>query len=146
MSQQIPARAFTLPRSGKGLKVMSNIERPLSPHLQVYKWQLTMMLSILHRITGFGLAVGALAVTWWLLAAVNGEDAYNEFQSYAHTVPGQLLLFGWVWAFTYHFLNGIRHMVWDTGAWLDLKSAYASGWAVFFGSFIGAAAIWFAAG
>lgn len=125
---------------------MSNIERPLSPHLQVYKWQLTMALSIVHRVTGFGLAVGAVALTWWLLAAVNGEDAYAQFQNCAHSVIGQLFLFGWVWAFAFHFLNGIRHLVWDTGKWLDLKSAYASGYAVAAGSFIAAGAIWFAAG
>ena len=125
---------------------MSNIERPLSPHLQVYKWQLTMALSIVHRVTGFGLAVGAVGLTWWLLAAVNGEDAYAQFQACAHSFIGQLFLFGWVWAFAFHFLNGIRHLVWDTGKWLDLKSAYASGYVVAAGSFIAAGAIWFAAG
>lgn len=125
---------------------MSNIERPLSPHLQVYKWQLTMALSILHRVTGFGLALGAVPLTWWLLAAVNGEEAYQQFQSYAHSGIGQLMIFGWVFSFTFHFLNGIRHMVWDTGKWLDLKSAYASGYAVVAGSIIFTGAIWFAAG
>lgn len=125
---------------------MSNIERPLSPHLQVYKWQLTMALSILHRVTGFGLALGAVPLTWWLLAAVNGEEAYQQFQSYAHSVIGQLMIFGWVFSFTFHFLNGIRHMVWDTGKWLDLKSAYASGYAVVAGAVIFTGAIWFAAG
>ncbi|HYD19722.1 MAG TPA: succinate dehydrogenase, cytochrome b556 subunit [Patescibacteria group bacterium] len=125
---------------------MANVERPLSPHLQVYKPQLTSMLSILHRATGAGLAAGAFVVTWWLLAAVDGEDSYNTFQSFAHSIIGQLMLFGWVWAFVYHFLNGIRHMVWDTGRWLELREAYASGWAVFFGSIILAGIIWFAAG
>ncbi len=125
---------------------MSNIERPLSPHLQVYKWQLTMALSILHRATGFGLALGAVPLTWWLLAAVNGEEAYQQFQSYAHSFLGQLMIFGWVFSFAFHFLNGIRHLVWDTGKGLDLKSAYASGYAVVAGSVICTGAIWFAAG
>jgi len=118
-----------------------NVSRPLSPHLQVYRWQLTMGLSILHRITGMGLAFGAIAVTWWLLAAWTGEEAFNQFHAVASCWVGKLFLFGWVWAFTFHFLNGIRHLVWDTGRWLKLKSAYASGWTVFFASFIFAAAI-----
>lgn len=125
---------------------MSTHPRPLSPHLQIYKWYFTMTLSILHRMTGFGLAVGAVALTWWLLAAVSGEDAFNRFQDCAHSPIGKLFLFGWVWAFAFHFLNGIRHLVWDTGRWLDLKSAYASGWCVFIGSFLAAAAIWACAG
>ncbi len=121
---------------------MSTDNRPLSPHLQVYRPQLTSMLSILHRITGFGLGVGAAAITWWLMAAIKSDDAFAYFQYIAHTLVGKVFLFGWLWAFVYHFLNGIRHMVWDTGRWLDLKSAYASGWFVFFGSFIFAGAIW----
>jgi succinate dehydrogenase / fumarate reductase cytochrome b subunit len=125
---------------------MSNIERPLSPHLQVYRWPLAMFLSILHRMTGVGLAVGAFVVTWWLLAAVNGEEAYATFLSYAHSVIGQLFIFGWIWAFVYHFLNGIRHMVWDTGAWLDRKSAFNSGAAVLAASVLLTGWIWFAIG
>jgi len=124
---------------------MSKDARPLSPHLQVYRPQLTSMLSILHRMTGFGLAVGAIAVTAWLMSAVMGEKAFNDFHAVAASLVGKLFLFGWVWAFVYHFLNGLRHLVWDTGRWLDLKSAYASGWIVFFSSFVLAAAVWFAA-
>lgn len=124
---------------------MSTPDRPLSPHLQVYKPQLTSMLSILHRITGFGLAAGAVVVTWWLMAAISGEPAFAQFHELARHPLGQFLLFGWVWAFVYHFLNGIRHLVWDTGRWLDLKSAYASGWVVFFASFVLSALVWFGA-
>lgn len=122
---------------------MAMQDRPLSPHLQIYKWQLTMALSILHRVTGFGLAVGAIVVTCWLMSAVRGADAFAEFQSIARHPVGKLFLFGWLYAFIYHFMNGIRHMVWDTGAWLDLKKAYASGYVVFFGSLLITAVIWF---
>ncbi len=125
---------------------MSNANRPLSPHLQIYRPQLTTMLSILHRITGFGLAIGAMVLTWWLLATVSGEEQFNYFQAVARSVAGRLFLFGWVWAFVYHFLNGLRHLVWDTGRWLELKKAYASGWVVFFGSFVLSAALWFGIG
>lgn len=121
---------------------MSTQDRPLSPHLQIYKWQLTMTLSILHRMTGFGLAVGALVIAWWLGAAIAGEEHFAKFHEVAHSKVGKLLLFGWVWAFAYHFLNGLRHMVWDTGRWLSLKGAYASGWFVFIASFAAAIIIW----
>ena len=121
---------------------MTNIDRPLSPHLQIYRPQLTSILSILHRITGFGLAVGAVVVTWGLMAALSGEPAFDCFHDVAHTFVGRLFLFGWVWAFVYHFLNGIRHLVWDTGRWLELKSAYASGWFVVLGSLVFSAGVW----
>jgi succinate dehydrogenase / fumarate reductase cytochrome b subunit len=121
------------------------MNRPLSPHLSVYRPQLTTVLSILHRITGFGLAMGALLVTWWLLAALTGARAYDGFQGFTHSILGELMLFCWIYALSFHFLNGIRHLVWDTGRALTLKSAYAGGWAVVVLSFIGTAAIWFAA-
>lgn len=121
---------------------MANIDRPLSPHLQVYRWSLTMALSILHRVTGFGLAVGAVVLTWGLLAAVSGKPAFDAFHDLAHTFVGQAFLFGWVFAFVYHFFNGIRHLVWDTGRWLDLKSAYASGWFVVFVSLVCSVGFW----
>lgn len=101
-----------------------------------------MALSIFHRVTGFGLAVGAAVLTWGLLAAVSGEPAFNAFHKLAHTFVGQALLFGWVFAFVYHFFNGIRHLVWDTGRWLDLKSAYASGWFVVFVSLVCSVGFW----
>lgn len=123
---------------------MATDDRPLSPHLSVYRPQLTSVLSILHRITGFGLALGAVAITWWLMAALAGETAFAQFHAAARSFAGQLLLFGWAWAFIYHILNGLRHLVWDTGRWLDLKSAYASGWAVFFSSVVLSVLFWLA--
>ena len=116
--------------------------RPLSPHLQVYKPQLTSMLSILHRITGFGLAVGAVMGTWWLVAIMSGTMAYEFFYTFAKSFIGQLMLFCWLYAFVYHFLNGLRHMVWDTGRWLDIKSTYRSGWIVFGLSLVVSVILW----
>jgi succinate dehydrogenase / fumarate reductase cytochrome b subunit len=125
---------------------MQNKARPLSPHLQIYRWQLTMFLSILHRATGVALAFGAVLATWWLLAALHGPKTFDRFHEFAHSLIGQLMLLGWLFSLAFHFLNGIRHLVWDTGRWLSLKGAYASGYAVLFGAFILTAAIWFYAG
>ena len=101
--------------------------RPLSPHLQIYRWQWTMILSILHRATGIALAVGTLLLTWWLVAAAYGPEAFAAAQGFMGSILGRLLLFGWTLALFYHLANGIRHMVWDSGHWLNLSSARASG-------------------
>jgi succinate dehydrogenase / fumarate reductase, cytochrome b subunit len=124
---------------------MANEGRPLSPHLQIYRWQITMTLSILHRVTGFGLALGALLVTWWLLAAAQGEAQFDAFHAFAQSLIGKLMIFGWVWSFVFHFLNGIRHLVWDTGRGFTIKQAANSAWLVLILSVIGALAIWCAA-
>ena len=117
-------------------------ERPLSPHLQVWRWSLTMTLSILHRATGVALAVGTLAVIWMLLAAATGETAYNQFIAIARSLPGQLLLLGWTAALFYHACNGIRHIFWDMGYGYSLKAAYKSGYIVLAVSAVLTAAIW----
>lgn len=121
---------------------MQQQNRPLSPHLQVYRPQLTSMLSILHRITGFSLAAGAALGVWWLYAIIGGLESYELFYGFCTSKIGQLMLFCWLFAFVYHMLNGIRHLVWDTGAWLDIKSAYASGWTVFFGAIVLSTVLW----
>jgi succinate dehydrogenase / fumarate reductase cytochrome b subunit len=126
--------------------IMTTPSRPLSPHLQVYRWQLTMFLSILHRATGFGLALGALLLCWWLTAAMLGADSFQQFHDFTGSLIGKVMLAGWLYALVFHFMNGIRHLVWDTGRWLTLGGAYASGYFVFFGSILGTAAIWFMAG
>lgn len=105
-------------------------ERPLSPHLQVYRPQLTSVLSFLHRMTGVALAVGTLLLVWWLAAAASGADAFATVQGVIGTVIGQLLLFGWTFALFYHLMNGIRHLFWDAGYGYELTTAYRSGWAV----------------
>ena len=109
---------------------MSPAERPLSPHLQVYRWQLTSVMSILHRFSGVALSLGAILLVWWLGAAADGPDPYAGVQRFLGSWLGLLLLFGWSVALFYHLCNGVRHLWWDTGYGLELKNVYASGWAV----------------
>jgi len=121
---------------------MSTQNRPLSPHLQVYRPQLTSMLSITHRATGIALAVGTLLLIWWLVAAASGPEAYATVQGFIGSIIGRLLLFGWTWALFYHLGNGIRHLFWDSGYGFELKTAYASGWLVLLASFVLTLAAW----
>ena len=93
--------------------------RPLSPHLQIYKPMLTMMMSIVHRITGAALYFGALLLAWWLIAAAAGPNAYANFEWFMGTLIGKLILFGYTWALMHHMLGGIRHLIWDTLHGLD---------------------------
>jgi len=90
-------------------------ERPLSPHLTIYRLMLSMMMSIVHRITGAALYVGTLLLAWWLLAAAAGPSPYAAFQSAAASLIGRIVLFGYTWALIHHMLGGIRHLIWDTG-------------------------------
>jgi succinate dehydrogenase / fumarate reductase cytochrome b subunit len=89
--------------------------RPLSPHLQIYSPMLTMMMSIVHRITGGALYVGTILVAWWLIAASAGPPAYATFGDFIGSLFGRLILFGYTWALLHHMLGGIRHLVWDMG-------------------------------
>lgn len=109
---------------------MARSNRPLSPHIQVYRWQWTMALSILHRITGVALGVGSLLLVYWLTAAATGPEAYARAQGFVGSWLGLLLLFGFSLALFYHLANGIRHLFWDAGRGFELKTAYASGLAV----------------
>jgi len=87
--------------------------RPISPHLQIYRPMLTMMMSIVHRITGAALYFGMALVAWWLLAAASGPNAYATFEWAVGSIIGQIILFGFTWALLHHMLGGIRHLVWD---------------------------------
>jgi succinate dehydrogenase / fumarate reductase, cytochrome b subunit len=109
---------------------MTPVERPLSPHLQIYKPQLTSVLSFSHRATGVALAVGSIFLVWWLVAAVSGGGAFEAAQNFWGSWLGLLLLFGWSFSLFFHLCNGIRHLAWDAGYGFELKEAYASGWAV----------------
>lgn len=109
---------------------MANGSRPLSPHLQVYRPQLTSMLSILHRLTGVGLAIGTLLLVYWLAAAAAGPEAFSAAQALIGSFLGRLLLFGWTFSLFYHLCNGIRHLFWDAGWGFELTVAYRSGWLV----------------
>lgn len=88
--------------------------RPLSPHLQIYKPIPTMMMSIVHRITGAALYVGTLLLAWWLIAAASGPNAYATVEWFMGSIIGRLILFGYTWAVIHHMLGGIRHLIWDT--------------------------------
>jgi succinate dehydrogenase / fumarate reductase cytochrome b subunit len=101
--------------------------RPLSPHLGVYKFMYTMSLSIMHRFTGLAAALGFLALVWWLMALATGPDAYARAMRYLGSPFAKLLLVGFAFSFVYHFCNGIRHLVWDTGRGLERAQARRSG-------------------
>ena len=105
-------------------------QRPLSPHLGVYKFMYTMSLSIMHRMTGIAAAVGFLAFVWWLMALATGPDAYARAMQLMGSPLAKLLLIGFTFSFVYHFCNGIRHLVWDTGRGLERAQARASGYFV----------------
>lgn len=106
------------------------VHRPLSPHLQVYRPQLTSVLSILHRATGIALAVGALYLAVWVICAAASPRTYATFQGFNGSVVGRIVLGGWLFAAFYHLSNGIRHLFWDAGYGFELKDAYRSGWIV----------------
>jgi succinate dehydrogenase / fumarate reductase, cytochrome b subunit len=109
---------------------MAHDRRPLSPDLQVYRPQLTSVLSISHRITGITLSVGTLLLVLWLLAASVGPQAYSAVQSLMQSWLGLVLMLGWTFSLFFHLCNGIRHLVWDAGYGFELRTIYASGWTV----------------
>lgn len=109
---------------------MHRADRPLSPHLQIYRPQITSVLSILHRATGALLAAGTLLLVYWLWALASGPGAYADAQALLGSWLGRTALLVWTWALFYHLCNGIRHLFWDAGLGFELKTAYASGWAV----------------
>ena len=109
---------------------METSQRPLSPHLQIYRFQLTSVLSITHRATGIALALGTLILVYWLLAAASGAEAYASAQQLLGSWVGRTVLLGFSFALFFHLCNGIRHLFWDAGVGFELKTAYASGTAV----------------
>lgn len=109
-------------------------KRPLSPHLQVYRWQWTMLLSIVHRATGVALSIGSLLLALWLVSLAMGPASFERAQLILGTWPGLILLAGWSFALFYHLLNGLRHLAWDIGWGLELKDAFASGMVVLIGA------------
>lgn len=121
---------------------MSNTERPLSPHLSIYRWPVTMTLSILHRATGVALAVGLVVLAAWLVSAASGADDYDQFITLMSTLVGRLLLIGWSFAFFFHLANGIRHLVWDTGRGFEKHQANASAWFVLVAAVVATALFW----
>ena len=115
---------------------MDRVERPLSPHLQVYRWQITMALSIFHRATGLALSVGLLILAYWLISLAGGEAAYVEAQNRLGHGLMKLCYAGWCFCFFYHLANGVRHLVWDVGIGLERGQYQKSGWLVVAFAFI----------
>ncbi len=123
----------------------SPTDRPLSPHLQVYRLSMTFLMSGFHRATGFALYFGMLIPVAWLLAAATGADWFEFVNGLLGTVLGRLVLFGYTWGLIHHMLGGVRHLIWDTGRGLDLVSIEVFAWTTIIGSVALTAAVWLAA-
>jgi len=119
-------------------------DRPLSPHLQIYRPMLTMLMSIAHRITGFGNAVGFLLLAWWLVAIAAGPEQYAVVSSFFASIPGRALLFLFSWSLIHHMLGGIRHLIWDTGRALDKTSIEVLAWLTIISSTVLTILVWVA--
>jgi len=124
---------------------MSNHGRPLSPHISVYRWPITMVLSILHRMTGIALSLGFVVLVVWLFDAASGPEAYGVFESVMGSLVGKLLLIGWSFAFFFHLCNGVRHLIWDTGRGVEKAQANLSSWTVLISSVALTAVFWWVA-
>jgi len=121
---------------------MAEINRPLSPHLDIYRWQISNTLSILHRITGVFMTIGGAFLVCWLVAAASGPEAYASVLDFMCSPIGLLLLAGWSFCFFYHFCNGIRHLAWDAGYGFDKDQARRTGWFVVIASLSLTAVFW----
>jgi len=118
--------------------------RPLSPHLGIYRMQINMLMSIVHRITGAALYFGTILLAAWLIATASGPDAFGVVNAAFGHPLGKLVLFGYSWALAHHMLGGMRHLLWDTGRALDIKSADTLAWLTLIGSVSLTALLWFA--
>jgi len=123
---------------------MSKEERPLSPHLTIYRWPITMTLSILHRMTGFALSVGLVAFVVWLEAIAWNIIPYDTLATAMQSLIGQVLLLGWLYSFSFHLANGIRHLIWDTGRLFEKQQADTSAWIVLAASVLMTVGYWLA--
>jgi succinate dehydrogenase / fumarate reductase, cytochrome b subunit len=133
---------FRIPLGSDSLNTTTKHPRPLSPFMN-YRWQYTMVLSILHRITGCALSVGFILFVYWLIAAASGAQAYASAQTFfAHPLV-KFALLGFSFAFFYHLMNGVRHLAWDTGYGLEKAAARKSGWMAFISAVILTAFFWF---
>ena len=118
--------------------------RPLSPHLSIYRPMLTMLMSIAHRVTGFGNAIGFLLLAWWLVAIAAGPEQYAMVSSFFSSLAGRTLLFLFSWGLIHHMLGGIRHLIWDTGHGLDKVTIEIFAWATIIGSITLTILVWIA--
>jgi succinate dehydrogenase / fumarate reductase cytochrome b subunit len=127
---------MSMPRTGPA-------ERPLSPHLSIYKPSITMVMSILHRITGAALFFGTLLLVIYLVALAGGKASFEMVSGIYGSILGKLVLFGYTWALFHHMLGGLRHLVWDTGAMLERETRMKLGWATGIGSAGLTLLVWF---
>jgi succinate dehydrogenase cytochrome b subunit len=118
------------------------VRRPLSPHLQVYRPQLTSILSIMNRVTGLAISAGTLMLVWWLVAAATGPSAFDRVQWFVGTPVGLFMLFGWTASLFYHFFNGVRHLAWDAGYGFELPQTHVSGWAAIVATVVATVLTW----
>jgi succinate dehydrogenase / fumarate reductase cytochrome b subunit len=118
------------------------VHRPLSPHLQIYRWPISMALSILHRASGIALGVGTLLLTWWLVAAATSSHAFEVAQGFLGSPLGLLLRFGWSVALIFHFFSGIRHLAWDMGYGFDAPQFDNTGKAVLIATAVTTVVVW----
>lgn len=119
------------------------MDRPLSPHLQVYRPLINMVMSIFHRITGVALYFGTILLAWWLTAAATGPEYFAYVNEIFGSVPGRIVLFGYTWALMHHMLGGLRHFLWDTGRGYDLALIDKLSWGTLIGSCVLTGLIWF---
>jgi succinate dehydrogenase / fumarate reductase cytochrome b subunit len=131
-----------LPANLSKLLMTARIERPLSPHLQVYRWTLTMALSIVHRATGCALYAGTLLLVWWLIAASSGPAAYANVLAFSGSFIGRLIAFGYTWALMHHMLSGVRHLVWDLGYGFKAAEREWLTWAALIGGIVLTILLW----
>jgi succinate dehydrogenase / fumarate reductase cytochrome b subunit len=121
---------------------MSNTERPTSPHLTIYRWPITMTLSILHRATGVAMSIGLIVLTAWLAAAAAGPEIYDQVAALLSTLVGRIMLIGWSFSFFFHLANGLRHLVWDTGRGFEKRQTNASAWLAIIAALVLTAVYW----
>ena len=121
---------------------MADTQRPLSPHMGIYKWQVQMVTSIVHRATGIALSVGTLLVLWGVFSLASGEDSYNQFKTCLGSPIGMILMIGWSWALFFHLCNGIRHLFQDGGMGYAIPQFIRSSWLSIIGSFVLTIIVW----
>ena len=121
---------------------MNPTNRPVSPHLQIYKPQLTSVLSFLHRISGVILAFGAILVAVWLSSIAYNQELFEAIFAFLSGVLGRTFLFAWTLTLFYHLCNGVRHLFWDSGRGFELKQVYLSGWAAIFATIVLTVLVW----
>ena len=124
------------------LKTRPVSPRPLSPHLTIFRPLITMVMSIVHRITGAALTFGMLLLAWWLMAAASGPGAFETANGFFASWFGRLVLFGFTWALLHHMLGGIRHLIWDTGAGYSAAARNGLAWATLAGSVVLTLLVW----